>query len=345
MWDEAVIPLFSSQFVVYFAITTFCCSLCFLLFLWSSLLLFDTLSPISTVSFFFFISAWFFPFLCSFSTRNGSVPLWPNLSHTGTERWAAELAESTALVWLCRDRMGVLLLWGFLRNNIGAVPTVYSKRTAVLKKVQQGEGHFFQVRYNNPEWLVRCVSGLRNKITSLDRMLHGTSWTWSIQPSYEVWHRRGEADLWSITSMQSEEQKAPWLDDIIVGPGHQLLDIPSSILQPRCSSVLTKQPGSEEHFACLWVNLRGVVGEECTGVIASFPWAEDEHFRCLPRWWNLGVPAMHCPNTGNSSSLLNYCAYWVQHLWWMNMAHCLACCHVMPHREEAEAMGQKPLAT
>lgn len=100
------------------------------------------------------------------------------------EAWR-ELAEIIAHVWLCRKRTRVLLLWGFLRSDIGAVPTVYSKRTAVLMQVQQGEGHLFSGTRTN---CVRCVSGLRNY--PLYRILHGTLWRWRIQLSYEVWHRR-----------------------------------------------------------------------------------------------------------------------------------------------------------
>lgn len=86
----------------------------------------------------------FLPFLCFFSMRKGRSS---TLGQLIIEAWR-ELAEIIAHVWLCRERTRVLLLWGFLRNDVGAVPTVYSKRTAVLMQVQQGEGHLI-FRCNN----------------------------------------------------------------------------------------------------------------------------------------------------------------------------------------------------
>lgn len=131
--------------------------LCILLLLFSVLpsastpftfLLFDTLSPISTVlplSDFYFI--FFLLFMLLFHKKreifhSSPIPV--------TQRWAGDQAGSIAPVWLRRERTRVLRLCGFPRSNIGAGPTIYSKRTAVLMQVQQGEGHlFFQVTYNN----------------------------------------------------------------------------------------------------------------------------------------------------------------------------------------------------
>lgn len=97
------------------------------------LILFLLLLLCLSVSFQFVV----FPFLCFFSMRKGRCS---TLGQLIIEAWRG-LAEIIAHVWLCRQRARVLLLWGFPRSDIGAVPTVYSKRTAVLMQVQQGEGH------------------------------------------------------------------------------------------------------------------------------------------------------------------------------------------------------------
>lgn len=123
-----------------------------ILFPLTFLLPFDTVSAVYCVSLFNF---YFFPFLCFFSMRKGRCS---TLGQLIIEAWR-ELAEIIAHVWLCRERTRFLLLWGFLGREIGTLPTVYSKRTAVLMQVQQGEVHLFSGMITN---CVRCVSGLRN---------------------------------------------------------------------------------------------------------------------------------------------------------------------------------------
>lgn len=117
----SLFPLLSS--VPFNFLTSFCYSLC------------------CVAQFHFHVG--FLPFLCFFSVRKGRSS---TLGQLIIEAWR-ELAEIIAHVWLCKERTRVLLLWGFLRSDVGAVPTVYSKMTAVLMQVQQGEGHlFFQVQ-------------------------------------------------------------------------------------------------------------------------------------------------------------------------------------------------------
>lgn len=144
MWYEAVFSVFDSKSVVHFAVT-FSCSLCFLLFVFfNSLISFwYSFSYFYSVVFFFHFCVVLISFLCFFSAIKRRCFTVAQPQSYRYVSWAEELAESIAVVWLCRERTRALQLWGFPRINIGAGPTVYSKRTAVLMEVHQGEGHLF----------------------------------------------------------------------------------------------------------------------------------------------------------------------------------------------------------